>query len=207
MGTSTSNAKADILRQELKALIDDNSMVMLAKLNGQIEWIARTSAAHLTTAESWVLRAQVGTIEKYREIYAASHLQSGIELVALARNAFENLIWLKLFNQDRHYGLVFYQQLLKQQLESQKQAIEKAREEIALFKELEEEDTPCLDAVMHLVHKEDPSQEDARVIRDHLQSQQSRVDDKARAAFSIYAAQAKENGYGFWRVQNPCQSP
>ncbi len=192
-----SRSRADVLGQELKALIEAQSMVRLAKLKGQIEWIARTNTNHLTTAETWVLRAQLGTVEKYKELYAISGLQDGVALVALARNAFENLIWLKLFNQDRHYGLVFYKQLLKQQLDSQEQAITKAHEEISLFKELEKEDTPNFDPVMHLLTKKEHPEEDALAIREHLQSQQDLVDAKARAAFSVYAEQARENGYGF----------
>ncbi|QDZ29567.1 hypothetical protein [Noviherbaspirillum sp. UKPF54] len=192
-----SQTRADALRQELEDLIANKSSTVLPLLRGQINWIAKTRSNHSFLPETWVLRAQEGTIEKFDTILAESHLQGAVELIALSRNIFENLIWLKLFNKDRHYGLVFYQQLLEQQLDSQKQAIEKANEEIALFNALKDEESPDFDAIKHLISKNEPSEEDGRAIRDYIKAHEAAVDAKVRATFSLYGEQAKTNGFAF----------
>lgn len=192
-----SQKREDSLRQELMDLIASRRPVALSSLRGQIEWIAKTRSDHLLAPETWVLRAQEGTIEKFETTLACSPLRSAVELIALARNVFENLIWLKLFNQDRHYGLVFYRKLLQQQIDSQQQAIEKANEEIALFKELSDEEVPDFDAIAHLIAKDEPSEDDARAVRDYIKSHEAAVDAKVRATFSLYGEQAKTNGFDF----------
>jgi hypothetical protein len=189
--------RADALRQELKDLIASKKPRTILSLKGQIEWIARTRSDHIVVPEVWALRAQKGTVEKFESMLADSLLKSSVELIALARNIFENLIWLKLFNKDRHFGLIFYRQLLTQQLDSQKQAIEKANEEIALFKELRDEESPDFDAVSHLITKDEPSEDDTRTIRDYITAHEAVVDAKVRATFSLYGEQAKTNGFDF----------
>lgn len=186
--------RSDELRAELKMLLEP-SQGLLMRLDGQIRWIAQTNTDHKTRAESWVLRAQKGTVEKFLELFGPSELRTDVELVALARNIFENLIWLRLFNADRNHGLLFYRDLLREQLKSQHQAIEKALEEIELFGQLAIEDKVDFGPVIHLVNKENPTEADKRLIGEHIRAQARAVDEKARKTFSLYAAQAKTNGY------------
>lgn len=189
--------RSDCLRMELKALISRKSLLTLSSLKGQIEWIARTREVHLHVPETWVLRAHEGTVEKFESVLAGSSLQSGVELIALARNIFENLIWLKLFNKDRHYGLLFYRELLKQQIQSQEQAIEKATEEISLFRELSNEESPDFDAIEHLFVDGAKNGENAKNIHDYIKAHEAVVDAKVRATFSLYGHQAKTNGFDY----------
>lgn len=187
----------DKLRKEIHENIDSKNELVLAKVRGQLHWLSHTDKTHQNSEITWTLKAQEGTLEKFRDIYSTSKLESDTELVALARNLFENIIWLKLFNKDHGYGLVFYYQLLNEQLKSQEQVIEKALGEIKLFKELAEEDTLDLGPYSHLMSQNSASEEELEKAREYLSNRGAMVDSKARNAFSIYAASAKHNGYSY----------
>lgn len=187
----------DKLRKEIHETIESKNELALARVLGQLYWLSRTDKAHQNSEITWMLKAQQGTLEKFRDIYSTSKLESDTELVALARNLFENIVWLKLFNKDHGYGLVFYYQLLNEQLKSQEQVIEKARSEIELFEELAEEDKIDLGPYSYLVSKSDASETEIEEAREYLASRSAMVDSKARNSFSIYAASAKNNGYSY----------
>lgn len=187
----------DKLRKEIHETIDSKNELALAKVRGQLQWLSLTDKAHQNSEITWILKAQEGTLEKFQYVYSASKLEGDTELVALARNLFENIIWLKLFNKDHGYGLVFYYQLLSEQLKSQEQVIEKARGEIALFEELAEEDKIDLGPYSHLMSKADASETEIKKAREYLSNRSAAVDSKARNSFSIYAAYAKHNGYSY----------
>lgn len=185
------------LRKEIHENIDSKNELVLAKVRGQLFWLSRTENIYQNSEITWAHKAQEGTLEKFRDIYRTSKLESDTELVALARNIFENIIWLKLFNKDRFYALIFYYQLLNEQLKSQEQVIEKIRGEVDLFKELEKEDTFDLGPYSDLMHKTSASEEELQQARDYLYSRGAMVDSKARNSFSIYAKSAKDNGYSY----------
>ncbi|MFV3014858.1 hypothetical protein ACM9HO_03985 [Pseudomonas sp. KHB2.9] len=185
------------LRKEIHDNIDSKNDLALAKVRGQLHWLSRTDKTYQNSEITWALKAQEGTLEKFRDIYNASKLDGDTELVALARNLFENIIWLRLFNKDHGYGLVFCYQLINEQLKSQEQVIEKARGEIALFEELAEEDKPDLGPYSHVTHQSSASEEEIEKAREYLSNQSAMVDSKARSHFSIYAASAKHNGYSY----------
>lgn len=185
------------LRKEIHENIGSRNELVLAKVRGQLHWLSHTDKTHQNSEITWTLKAQEGTLEKFRDIYSKSKLESDTELVALARNLFENIIWLKLFNKDHGYGLVFYYQLLNEQLKSQEQVIEKARSEIELFKDLAEEDKVDLGPYSHLMNQSSASEEELEKAREYLSNRSAIVDSKARNAFSIYAASAKHNGYSY----------
>src|SRR4051812_33414138 len=73
----------------------------------------------------WILRAQIGTLDKLKSLFVRSGDYETFELLAIARNLFENLVWLRLFNCDPQYGLIFYEQLLEQQQQNTKKMIAK----------------------------------------------------------------------------------
>jgi hypothetical protein len=187
----------DELRQEIHETIDSKNELALAKVRGQLHWLSRTDKKYQNSKITWILKAQEGTLEKFRDTYSASKLEGDTELVALARNLFENIIWLKLFNKDHGYGLLFYYQLLNEQIKSQEQVIEKARGEIVLFEELAEEDRIDLGPYSHLMTKSDASETEIEKAREYLSNRSAMVDSKARNSFSIYAASAKYNGYSY----------
>lgn len=185
------------VRKEIHVNIDSKNDLALAKVRGQLHWLSHTDKTYQNSKITWALKAQEGTLEKFRDIYNASKLDGDTELVALARNLFENIIWLRLFNKDHGYGLVFCHQLINEQLKSQEQVIEKARGEITLFEELAEEDKPDLGPYSHLRDYSSASEEEIKKVREYLSNQSAMVDFKARSSFSIYAASAKYNGYSY----------
>lgn len=86
----------DKTRQEIHETIDSKNELALAKVRGQLSWLSHTDKNYKNSEKTWILKAQKGTLEKFRDIYRKSKLESDIELVSLARNLFENIIWLKL---------------------------------------------------------------------------------------------------------------
>lgn len=187
----------DKTRQEIHETIDSKNELALAKVRGQLSWLSHTDKNYKNSEKTWILKAQEGTLEKFRDIYRKSKLESDIELVSLARNLFENIIWLKLFNKDHGYGLVFYYQLLNEQIKSQEQVIKKAQGEIELFEELAEEDKPDLETYENLMSKGDVSEAGIDTVEKFLSARRAAVDSKARNSFSIYAEAAKRNGYSY----------
>lgn len=195
--TKLNESKEAGLISEILELVNDQADLLKAKLNGQLQWLQLSATDYRIKPETWVLKAQLGTVEKFQHLVTQAGLEQDLSLIALARNIFENLIWLKLFNEDKHYGLVFYRQLLRQQLDSQLQAIEKAREEIKLFKKLALEDTPDFDSLLPLIDENTTEEEKALLVSNFVRESSAKIDLKARSAFSIYADQAKYNGYGY----------
>ena len=59
----------------------------------------------------WILKAHKGTLEKLSMMLCNDCDYGTIKLLAIARNLFENLVWLKLFNHNSDYGIVFYNEL------------------------------------------------------------------------------------------------
>jgi hypothetical protein len=189
----TTIAKHRELVDEIRSLIQERSRAMLARIDMELAFPIPLKSR----AVEWVLRAHRGTLEKFLGIYAFTDASRPVELVALSRNLFENLIWLRLFDKDGMYGLAFYRQLLEAQLESQKQAIEKAREEVELFKKADLLDTPDFSRFDHILKKDHPTNLEIAEIRDAMKRQSDEVDAMVRNSFSLYAEQAKHNGYGF----------
>lgn len=178
---------------EIRTEIGLHSRLLIAQIDGQLT----IGADRIDQATEWVLRAQRGTLEKFLDVFVNMDASRGVELVALSRNLFENLIWLHLFNINIAYGLLFYQQLLEAHIASQRQAIEKAKEEIILFRQAEELDNPDLTAFDDVFRKEQPTEEELAEVRQALHRKREAVDQMVRDQFSLYAEQARYNGYGY----------
>lgn len=147
---------------------------------------------------AWILRAHKGTLEKFQLLLPKATHETDLGLVALARNLFENLVWLKHFNVDLCYGLAFYFDLLQQQEQSQAQAILQAQEESNWFKELHKEDDLDLDSVRDLIKRLDSLTEaEQSRLKSTMHAKSAAVDSKADRQFSVYGYQAKENSYGY----------
>ena len=189
-------------QQELQAAIDrevtqrTSDLIMLAE--GQLFALQLQSHEIERSPIAWILRAHKGTLEKLKSLLPNAANETSLGLVALARNLFENLIWLKHFNLDLCYGIAFYRDLLQQQEQSQTQAILQAKEESLWFKELGKEDGIDLDSASDLIERLDSLTEDERsLLRLKLNAKAVAVDAKADRRFSIYGHQAKTNSYEF----------
>lgn len=189
-------SRASTLNSDLQNLIREQSAVLPNKIKGQLAWLERVTSGPETTGIQWALRAQLGTLTKFQQLYVSERPFGGTELVALARNLFENLVWLKLFNATPDYGVLFYKRLLLEQLESQKQAIAKGQQEIELFESLATQENSEMAALWKRVP---PNASDAQLEQTAraMKEIEASMDRKSRQAFSIYAQAATSNGYQY----------
>jgi hypothetical protein len=112
-------------------------------------------------------------------------------LLALARYVFELSIWLRLFQQDVRYGLVYYRELLEAKLRYFKDTTEHLRREVELLKRFEEADGKAQRALIDAY-----KQGTVRDISASMAKATETVDTEASRNFSIYLDDAKVNGYG-----------
>lgn len=145
----------------------------------------------------WVLRAQLGTVEKLEIFFAEGQALGSLELLAIARNLLENLVWLRLFNSSLSYGLVFYAQLLRGQATNELSWIKKIEDEIALFEEFEKADSASLEIAYKSVIEGDEREEAVRAAQDLHRKLLEELDLKARREFALYGAAAQFNSYAY----------
>ena len=118
-------------------------------------------------------------------------------IIAVARYIFELSVWLQLFKLDPRYGLVYYAQLLDTQLRYWKDYRTQLDREISLLKNFEQQEKDALsDAVSKIRHLSDPEQQ-RQAANNSPKAVADFIDKQAARHFSIYAEQAKVNGYGF----------
>jgi len=111
-------------------------------------------------------------------------------IVAVSRYLFELSVWLKLFEHDERYGLVYYGQLLETQQKYFADYLEQLHREVEMLRAFEKKEQEALKAVMD----EAGPPED---VENRIRSNTEAIDAEAARSFSIYAEQAKVNGYGF----------
>jgi hypothetical protein len=197
-----SHRSAESLIAEFRTEVQDKLPVMKAIVEGKRRWLeagftAREQRDH--SAVWWILSAHLGTLEKLSTTLRREGTYESLELLAIARNIFENLIWLRLMNKNQQFGIVFYAQLLRNQIESGRALLDKVIDEANLFDEFDSLDSDAIDAVV-LGRTEEGHLAKEEIIREALaaQKQQSdQLDDLMRREFSLYAGQATQNGYGF----------
>lgn len=173
---------------------------MRARVRGKLQFLSPSLPEGVERNHSsvfWILQAQLGTLDKMKSSFALEAEPGTFELLAIARNLFENVIWLRLFNREREYGLLFYEQLLKQQKQNTEMFIAKANSEISLFHEFERIDGENLDFSFFSVLEGNPTDEEIQAAQVTHRNLTDDLDNKARRAFSIYASAAKFNGYGY----------
>ncbi len=200
MSDSTFRARTlEAVLNDCRSLVQEKLPLIRALVKGR-QWaieqrIAESSPeAHL--AERWVCLAHEGTLDKIERLFANVARVSDFEAVAAARNLFENLVWCRLLSADVGYGLVFYAQLIREQIEGVKSHLAKIESEIQLFAELESAE----DSEMKLLAERLRSGEiDQHQFTALFNDAKADVDSKARLAFAIYGAAAVYNGYGYQR--------
>ena len=145
----------------------------------------------------WILQAQQGALEKIQAAFAEERALGSMELLAVSRHLFEALVWLKLFNVDSQFGLVFYARFLAQQEESQLKLIEKIEQEVVLFEEYDALDNAALFASFDPVLNKPADEARAETARQEHATRIKVLDDEVRRQFTLYGAAAKLNGYGW----------
>lgn len=187
---------------EFRTEVRDKIPLSRTAVEGARSWLEAglfTKEQRNHSAVWWILSAHIGTLEKLATMLHREGPYESFELLSIARNIFENLVWLRLMNTDQQFGIVFYAQLLRNQIESGQALLRKVNDEASLFDEFANLDTDAIDATVVQLKKEGRLSNE-EILREAItvQMQQSeQLDDLMRREFSLYASQATHNGYGY----------
>lgn len=117
-------------------------------------------------------------------------------LLAVTRYIFELIVWLKILKKDARYGYVYYYELLDKQRHYWSDLREQLKREIGFLEEFEKHEKNLryerLNKCGKVVSEDSAKMLDA--IRGDIELE---VDRAAARKFSLYADQARVNGYGF----------
>lgn len=116
-----------------------------------------------------------------------------IGLLSVARYIFELSVWLRLFEKDNRYCLVYYKELLETQLRYCKDLLAQLHREVELLKRFDALDNP-IGALASSDAAPTMSAADYGIM---VRNAMNRVDAEASRYFSLYLDDAKTNGYGF----------
>lgn len=150
--------------------------------------------ADIYSADNWRRNTYGNILVRLRQI-ADNNFQviETLSLLVSARYVFEASIWLKLFELNMDYSLIYYKELLKTQLRYYEDTLAQLRREIAFLKRFGEIDQ---ESSKTLIEQTIESGSVAG-FGSNLRSAMDRVDAEAARCFSIFSDQAKTNGYGY----------
>ena len=186
---------------ETRDIISSQVPLARARTRGTLKFYelkTRSESLSDNSGIHWILRAQIGTLEKLDTLLPDGRGPSSLEILAWSRNVFENLIWLKLFLIDSSWGLFFYGQFLKNHLEDLEGIIAKLNAEAELFDSFDAEDIAIIDDVFGCIDKiDEPTSEDIADRSKELHQRKGELDIRVRRTFALSAAAATINGYGY----------
>jgi hypothetical protein len=148
----------------------------------------------LRSHRSWCLSVVGDSLVRVRLLLEQNfNFIETVGVIAVARYLFELSVWLKLFERDARYGLVYYAQLLDMQRRYFDDQRSQLAREISLLRAFEEKEKERTHGTLRGIN----SQSEPKAIVEQLKAVKKDVDSEAARHFSIYAEQAKINGYGF----------
>lgn len=174
--------------------------IALAKAKGALSGLELQDCATDVPPEfaiKWILRAHIGTLEKLTVLLPHDRTPTTLELLSATRNLFENLIWLKLFEENKEWGLRFYAQFLEENRKDLEELTAKIGDEIVLFKNADRDDSKITDSMIASVANASDDIEQIASIQSNHQQLHDELDQRVRRSFSLYAAAAKFNGYSY----------
>ena len=115
-------------------------------------------------------------------------------IVAVARYTFELDVWMRLFAKDRRYGLVYYDELLKTQHRFYQDTLSQYEREVEWLKSFEEKERAEQREVLRDIKF---GEDGAGAVLDALSVRAAIIDAEAARRFSLYAEEARINGYGY----------
>ena len=117
--------------------------------------------------------------------------------ISVARYIFELSVWLHLFSLDSRYGLVYYARLIDTQRRFWTDHRKQLDREITLLKLFEKREKDAQSDALSRIRTISDSEEKNQAWLAIPRGISERIDEEASRRFSIYAEQAKVNGYGF----------
>lgn len=119
-----------------------------------------------------------------------------LSVLATARYVFETLVWLKLMRRCPKYGLIFHGRVISGQLQHFESLKRRLEDEINLFRKLEQQESELLESSLRELANtvEGISSDQVAAVTASLRDE---FDQKARRHFSLYAEDARQNGFGF----------
>lgn len=114
-------------------------------------------------------------------------------ILGITRYVLELLIWFKLLSNDPTYSFMYIKQLTTDKRDHAREHLNKVRNEIKLFKELEKEEAKNIENIA--IRGTTAISPD--VILQTMNAVSEDIDRTARRRFSLYAEDAKTNGFGF----------
>ena len=185
------------LLNEFFSVIEEKSELAISLTKGALKGLeleTRAKAEPPRLEIEWILRAHLGTIEKINTLLSKERLPSSLELISAARNLFENIVWLKLFEDNYEWGGRFYGIFLKENLDDISGLLQKLESEIALFEQAQAEDENISNSMIAELTKAKSIDGDKTAIIAKHDRRRETLDQKVRRAFTLYAAASKFNG-------------
>lgn len=152
-------------------------------------------------ADYWRTQALSDALVRVR-IFVENNLSyiETLGVLSLCRYTFELVVWLKHFEMDQRFALVYARMLIKQQAELYEDLANHLRREIALYNSLAAEEKAAHDRVLGAAAVAQRSADPAaigRKINEDMHAASGYVDEKLALQFAIYSSDIKRNGYGF----------
>ncbi len=140
---------------------------------------------------SWCIAAMGDSLVRLRLLIEQNfNFVETIGVVAVSRYLFEMSVWLSLFARDDRYGLVYYGQLIETQKKYFADYRAQLHREIGMLRGFEQKEKEARRKMLG----EAGSPEE---LGEKLRSTSEIIDAEAGRKFSLYAEQARTNGYGF----------
>jgi hypothetical protein len=194
------NLKAlDVLAEDIRG-----QRHRLERLIGQfrqtIEQVGRASdpGSCMKSGSYWRLVAFVDSLVRIRLFLEQNfNYVETVGVLAVARYLFEVTVWLKLLLADSRYGLIYYAELLKKQLDFYTELRNNAEREISFLRHTAAQEQRLsekrLSEALQILDGE-ARNEALRRLNNEVTEE---VDQAAARKFSLYAEQAQTNGYEF----------
>ncbi len=125
------------------------------------------------------------------------HFIETMGTIAVARYIFELSVWLHLFKRDARYGLVYFYQLLDAQRQYWEDYRAQLLREIDLLHKFEQNEKDAQSEAIRQTQDPGATKKREESLPAVLKAISASIDDEAARHFSIFAEQAKINGYGF----------
>ncbi len=141
-------------------------------------------------SSSWCIAAMGDSLVRLRLLLEQNfNFVETMGVIAVSRYLFEVSVWLGLFARDQRYGLVYYGQLLETQQKYYADYLAQLHREVQMLRTFERKEKEAQRKAMEGSRPAD--------LGERLRTTAEVIDAEAARRFSLYAEQARGNGYGF----------